>query len=687
MMTLLSPPMRSILHLLFAPALLAAAAASEPTAALWWAGHPVRQNETLMLQGYGTAAAAAPAVELRVWDESKKAWSSSPVPAPRLGSSASGISAVLPESAKTEQHTAYRASIGGGRPVHVNTPEVWWLLGDAGNASTNAGAGWVRAFGRSIHLLAADPAAGAQLTLTSSGGAVPPVTLKMEPGFAHNGAYNARFKIPTGIAPGLYDVSVSNALAPSYFEPMAAFFETPSNPRRAGQLRIVPPPRAKWPQLVHTAECIQLVDRPAPDSSRCIQAALEKAWASGGGVVYLPPGVYSFTGGIVLPANTILKGAGADKTWLTLTAQNMSEAPQHGYFTSNQTGGWGVEDLTVYTSSAGYYYSIFNMQKFHSGVTIRRVTLRANPFHSQVEFCKSGRTHPPEVCNFTWFGGRSPAVRIDGVSSFEVSDCDLYSAWISIGNGHYDTNASYGMVARNKLWSGNAAHWFNQVHQVVYEDNEWVGVAMQAYGSNIDTYNGGFSQNLYLSGNSYRFSYGGDREMLTLDTLNAYYFGPVAVSSPPTGAGPPTVTLAPCSSTNGSTAGGGEGQQEDDMAAEGGPMVGGAPVVPCRMTNSGQAVAGGAVAVMNGTGSGQVRRIVSWPNVSHNPIITLDAAFDPPLDGSSFVTVSPYVSRLHVQHPCPVSVCARKPANRQPDSRPPAAFLMTNTSCMKPCDN
>eukprot|EP01052_Picozoa_sp_SAG31_P038781 SAG31_NODE_5246_length_2652_cov_2.610262_2_plen_257_part_00 len=60
------------------------------------------------------------------------------------------------------------------------------------------------------------------------------------------------------------------------------------------------------------------------------------------------------------------------------------------------------------------------------------------------------------------------------------------------------------------------------------------------------------------------------------------------------------------------------------------------------MTTSGQAVAGGAVAVMNGTGAGQVRRIVEWQNVSLNPTIMLDTSFDPPLDNTSFVTVSPY---------------------------------------------
>ena len=46
--------------------------------------------------------------------------------------------------------------------------------------------------------------------------------------------------------------------------------------------------------------------------------------------------------------------------------------------------------------------------------------------------------------------------------------------------GHFQTNASWGLVARNTLYSGNAAHWFNQVHQICFEDNHWIGVAIQA---------------------------------------------------------------------------------------------------------------------------------------------------------------------------------------------------------------
>ena len=329
---------------------VASAASSAPppaTASVVWASHPVRSNETLMLQGYGVNAATR--VTLQGWNEGTKGWGRKLELEPE-SHSASGVSVVLPVTASP--FSAYRVSAGGASFVTVNAPEVWWALGDAGDSATNGGKGWVRLFGRSIHL----GSGGSTLQLTDSTGKA--TTIPMEAGFSHTGAYCARFRIPAGLSPGTYDIATANSLAPSYFAPMRPWFESQDRPQAKGQLRIVAPPRSQWPQKVFVIEFQQLVDRPAPtDATPALNRALVQARQAGGGVVYLPPGAYTVTGQIDLPASTILKGAGADKTWLTLAKQNMTEAPQTGYFTSNMTGGWGVEDLTVYTSSAGYYYS------------------------------------------------------------------------------------------------------------------------------------------------------------------------------------------------------------------------------------------------------------------------------------------------------------------------------------------
>ena len=139
---------------------------------------------------------------------------------------------------------------------------------------------------------------------------------------------------------------------------MQPWFETADKPQHAGTIDIVAPKRASWPQKVFVVDAVQRPDTPPPAAQPAIDAAIEEARKAGGGVVYLLPGTYIYYGQINLPPNTIFKGAGEDKTWLTFAAQNMSAAPATGYVTSNVTGGWGVEDLTIYTSSAGYYHSM-----------------------------------------------------------------------------------------------------------------------------------------------------------------------------------------------------------------------------------------------------------------------------------------------------------------------------------------
>ena len=60
-----------------------------------------------------------------------------------------------------------------------------------------------------------------------------------------------------------------------------------------------------------------------------------------------------------------------------------------------------------------------------------------------------------QVCNFTWFGGRSPAVLIDGVKNFEITDNDLYSAWSGPPFLAYQT-VDLSMIMLCLLFSGSA---------------------------------------------------------------------------------------------------------------------------------------------------------------------------------------------------------------------------------------
>jgi|EP01046_Picozoa_sp_COSAG06_P059486 hypothetical protein len=180
----------------------AAAAASSGASAAVWASHPVASNQTLMLQIYGASASAK--VTLEEWSESTKSWTSSSAStlSPESASS-SGLAVALPTAAAggaddaTQEHSAYRVAVDGGEPMHVNIPEVWWALGDAGTSATNGGKGWVRLFGRSIAL--GDGPSRLKLTHSEDGKAT---LIPMEQNFSHTGSYCARFRIPADLAPG-----------------------------------------------------------------------------------------------------------------------------------------------------------------------------------------------------------------------------------------------------------------------------------------------------------------------------------------------------------------------------------------------------------------------------------------------------------------------------------------------------
>lgn len=163
----------------------------------------------------------------------------------------------------------------------------------------------------------------------------------------------------------------------------------------------------------------------------------------------------------------------------------------------------------------------------------------------------------------------------------------------------------------------------DQWKQVVVEDNVVTGASLAAAGNNIATYNGGYAQHVAMLNNSISHVWGGDREVMTYDNAGGAYFGAVVSV---TGA---TITTAgdriPLNRTGNANS----------------------------ATGGGWVVEGGALIVLNGTGGGQIRRIIAstgprgW--VLDAPLGPLDLA-----GGSepSFVQVLPFRGRniFHGNH-------------------------------------
>ena len=168
-------------------------------------------------------------------------------------------------------------------------------------------------------------------------------------------------------------------------------------------------------------------------------------------------------------------------------------------------------------------------------------------------------------------------------------------------------SAKYGLIARNELWNANAAHWFDDIKQVIFEHNTIrPGGAFVSWGNNLDNYGDGYAQHVYSAYNSFQNVWQGDREIMTFDPVTGHYMGPVlAVDKAGT-----TLTLAPASANNGTA------------------------------SNSSL---GGAITVLAGAGAGQYRRIIRMSDGTH---VTVDRPFSTPLDATSRVTLGPFKGRI-----------------------------------------
>jgi hypothetical protein len=90
---------------------------------------------------------------------------------------------------------------------------------------------------------------------------------------------------------------------------------------------------------------------------------------------------------------------------------------------------------------------------------------------------------------------------------------------------------SYFHIANNRFWNGGTTHWGIEWKQCIYENNIATGVSVTAMGSNYPQYdhNDGnpHVQNIYHFNNSQNMIWGNDREMMTSDAGGGVYWGAV----------------------------------------------------------------------------------------------------------------------------------------------------------------
>ena len=221
---------------------------------------------------------------------------------------------------------------GESRPIYLNRTEAWWWRG--GSRDVAAGVtSEVAVPGEELRVFGKNLGERTKAWLAGPGGTVALETVKAE-------KYAVTFRLPASLAAGDYALWVHNGFggALGFAEPLKVQVSA-ANP---------------WPATVFNVrdfgargDSLGMRGESVPDDTPAFEAALAKAAANGGGVVFVPRGTYTITGKLVIPAKTVLRGEKREWVWL----QTPKEQPEFDAVLAGQ-GDFAVEELSIVTRTA-----------------------------------------------------------------------------------------------------------------------------------------------------------------------------------------------------------------------------------------------------------------------------------------------------------------------------------------------
>lgn len=457
-----------------------------PQPTIIWTSDPVLPDETLMLIGGGFGNDAQVQVARLKDDQATSGtapdittWTTLRV----LQRSATSLKAPMP--AGEPGVFACRVLQGGtlSPTVLVNAPDPWWVLGDGGGHATAGG--WIKVFGRSLHLAVAGATPGKPAPLVrlvrKGGGSLTAACARID-------ACQLTVALPKQMAPGPWTVQVHNGRGDG-----GAW-------REAGQVTVLGPSR---PGPVFDVGMMGL------------DKALAEAARQPGGTVLFPHGHWRMKGPLNLAAGTTLRGAGREL--VSLHWGDQDKAPE-ALITGERLA---IEDLTITVQNA--YRHVIKART--ADFRMERVRVRANPF-----FMLGHHGHDKKGHEFRTRDLKGPYARVgavvllDHVDGFSIADCDLLA-----GRHCIDLEeARNGVITRCEIRYGMNGLGIEASRRVLVEDCTIAGNDLEATGNYIATYFGNAAECLAISGCRFTGVWGYDREMLTFDAAAGAYLGTVA---------------------------------------------------------------------------------------------------------------------------------------------------------------
>ena len=484
--------------ILLAFAALAVGAADGATPVVFWQSDSTAPGDAVLLVGGGLANTT----NLTVWrvadgnalPDSSGRLIAAPASAQRLATVQPGeqsIKFVLPS---TFEPGVFAAQIAGSPPVVLNRPELWFLQSTTlqpGLKQNEASAGAeVQIIGKDF-LLPGDKG-HSRIALRRDGKWMEvPVTVAER--------FSLRARLPGNLAEGKYELWIQNGFggAAGWGGPLAVEIRKPD----------------AWPSRVFNVKTdFGAKGDDVTDDTAAIEGALKAARMNGGGIVYLPWGIYRLSKTIVIPPRTALRGEQRDATvlmWPVDEPKSVDEFTQAAIFGQAP---YSIEDLSVIARKVNYLVEDVGFgqgvpaelrvkpgEEEHD-VFIRRVNLQ--------HWIAAGRAAPTDPALAKKYGIDGVyTFAASGITNFEWSDVQSQGGSIHIRN------------VRNARETGNLfgnemgycwAEMGGGAHYVVSENNEIRASSSWGYGNIALKY-------VYSAHNrTYNFVRG-EREAMTLD--------------------------------------------------------------------------------------------------------------------------------------------------------------------------
>lgn len=271
---------------------------------VFWVSQPVNKDETMLITA-GNLVPDSTTVELaQLGDEdpgdpaSRSPSISSWTTLTALTSTTRSLTATVPSN---WSNGVYALRLRNGAIADtirlVNAPDPWFAQGDMGDTATPGGSFTVAgsALERTGGL-----APQAALVNRDTGALVKKLTLAER--ITTSTGYALRFSVPADVAEGEYQLWLHNGRGgKAGWVRFSTFVEAPLNTVTVKKAKV-------WPTTV-----FNIASYSGSDDDK-FAAAIAAANANGGGKIYVPAGTHTLTKQLVLPAYTVLAGAGRDSS-------------------------------------------------------------------------------------------------------------------------------------------------------------------------------------------------------------------------------------------------------------------------------------------------------------------------------------------------------------------------------------